>query len=210
MKAEKSKLLLEINNTTVIERTVRIFRRISEIDEIIVVCRESDLNAFEEVLSSYDISYCFGGETRQQSVSNAVETIDEADLIIIHDGARPLITEKEILDTIEMARSKGAAAVGVPVKDTIKVVDKENKIVSTPDRASLISIRTPQIFKFGIYKNALALAKEQGLNFTDDCGLVENLGMPVYTVIGDYSNIKITTPEDIPMAEGIVKMRGER
>ena len=211
MKAKKSKLLLEINGTTVIERTVRIFSRIPQIDEIIVVCRESDLDDFEQVLSSYDISYCFGGETRQQSVFNAVQTVDDAKLLIIHDGARPLITEKEILDTIKTAEEKGSAAVGVPVKDTIKVVDKDNKIIDTPDRASLISIRTPQIFSFGIYKNALALAlaQEQGRDFTDDCALVENLGMPVYTVTGDYGNIKITTPEDIPMAEGILKMRGE-
>lgn len=209
MKARKSKLLLEINGITVIERTVRVFSRISEIDEIIIVCRESDLEAFEKVLSSYDISYCFGGETRQQSVFNAVQTVDDASLLIIHDGARPLITEKEILDTIKIAEDKGSAAVGVPVKDTIKVVAKDNKIVDTPDRSTLISIRTPQIFSFGIYKNALALAQEQGADFTDDCALVENLGMPVYTVLGDYGNIKITTPEDIPMAEGILKMRGE-
>lgn len=209
MKTKKSKLLLEINGTTVIERTVRLFSRIPQIDEIIVVCRESDLDDFEQVLSQYDISYCFGGETRQQSVFNAVQTVDDAKLLIIHDGARPLITEKEILDTIKMAEEKGSAAVGVPVKDTIKVVDKDNKIIDTPDRASLISIRTPQIFSFGIYINALALAQEQGKDFTDDCALVENLGMPVYTVLGDYGNIKITTPEDIPMAEGILKMRGE-
>ena len=209
MKAQKSKLLLDINGTTVIERTVRTFSRISDIDEIIVVCREADLDAYEEVLSSYDISYCFGGETRQQSVFNAVSTIDEANLLVIHDGARPLITEKEIFDTIKIADDKGSAAVGVPVKDTIKVVDKYNKIIDTPDRASLISIRTPQIFRFGIYKNALKLATEQGKDFTDDCGLVENLGMPVYTVIGDYGNIKITTPEDISVAESILKMRGE-
>lgn len=209
MKSEKSKLLLEINGKTVIERTVCAFSKIELIDEIIVVCRESDLDDFENALSGYDISYCFGGNTRQESVMNAVDTIDECDLLIIHDGARPLITEKEIIDTINSAKEKGAAAVGVPVKDTIKVVDSSMQIVDTPDRSSLISIRTPQIFDFDAYISAAALAKEQGEDFTDDCRLVENYGKPVFVVSGDYSNIKITTPEDIPLAESILKMRGE-
>ena len=98
MKANKSKLLLEINGMTVIERTVKTFSKISDIDDIIVVVRESDIPLYEKVLSGYDISYCIGGSTRQESVSNAVETIDSCDMIIIHDGARPLVTEKEILN----------------------------------------------------------------------------------------------------------------
>ncbi len=211
MKADMSKLLLEISGKTVIERTVEIFSKADCIDEIIVVCRENDLDDFEKVLSDYALSYCFGGATRQESVKNAVATIEdgECDLIVIHDGARPLITQKEIADTVNLAKDKGAAAVGVPVKDTIKVVDSEMKIVDTPDRSALISIRTPQIFAFDMYKEALSLAEKQGRDFTDDCQLVENLGKPVYTVGGDYGNIKITTPEDIPMAESILKMRGE-
>lgn len=211
MKADRSKLLLEISGKTVLERTVEIFSKADCIDEIIVVCRENDLDDFEKVLSDYDLSYCFGGATRQESVKNAVATIEdgECDLIVIHDGARPLITQKEIADTVKLAKDKGAAAVGVPVKDTIKVVDSEMKIVDTPDRSALISIRTPQIFAFDMYKEALSLAEKQGVDFTDDCQLVENLGKPVYAVCGDYGNIKITTPEDIPMAESILKMRGE-
>lgn len=209
MKSKKSKLLLEVCGKTVIERTVKAFSELSEIDEIIVVCRECDLPDFENVLSGYDISYCFGGATRQQSVMNALETIDECDYIIIHDGARPLITKKEIKDTLASAEINGASAVGVPVKDTIKIVDKSLKITSTPDRSSLISIRTPQIFEFELYKNAAALAVEQGKDYTDDCQLVEGYGKDVYVTIGDYGNIKITTPEDIPMAESIINMRGE-
>lgn len=210
MKSEKSKLLLEINGKTVIERTVAVFSKINLIDEIIVVCRESDLESFESVLTEYDnITYCFGGNTRQQSVMNAVATIDECDLLIIHDGARPLITEKEIADTIQSAEKNGASAVGVPVKDTIKVVDQNMQIVDTPDRSTLISIRTPQVFSFDIYTKAVELAKQQGKDFTDDCQLVENYSKPVFAVMGDYGNIKITTPEDIPLAQSILEMRGE-
>lgn len=211
MKSEKSKLLLEINGKTVIERTVAAFSRVKRIDGIIVVCRESDLESFKTVLADYDnITYCFGGSTRQQSVMNAVTAIDECNLLLIHDGARPLITEKEINDTIGVAEKYGAAAVGVPVKDTIKVVDKDMQIVDTPNRSTLISIRTPQIFSFDIYRKAVELAKQQGKDFTDDCQLVENYGRPVYAVIGDYGNIKITTPEDIPLAQSILEMRGEK
>lgn len=209
MKCEKSKLLLELNGKSVIERTVEAFSKIDLISEIIVVCREGDLDSFEQVLGKYDISYCFGGASRQESVMNAVETIDECDLVIIHDGARPLITKEEVVDTIKSAAEKKASAVGVPVKDTIKVIDSNNAIVSTPDRSTLISIRTPQVFDFELYKKALSLAKEQGKDFTDDCQLIENYGEKVYTVIGDYGNIKITTPEDLPLAESILKMRGD-
>ena len=208
MKADKSKLLLEICGKTVLERTVEVFSKIKEINEIIVVCRENDLDSFEAVLSSYDISYCFGGGTRQQSVMNAVETIYDCDYVLIHDGARPLITEKEITDTLECAVKNGAAAVGVMVKDTIKVIDSNNQIISTPDRSSLVSIRTPQIFDFKTYTEALEKARADGKDFTDDCQLIEYFGKPVFTVIGDYGNIKITTPEDLPMAEGVLKMRG--
>lgn len=211
MKSEKSKLLMEIDGRTVIERTVAAFSENEFVDEIIVVCREKDLDDFEKVLSDYELSYCFGGDTRQQSVRNAVETIEnnECDLIIIHDGARPLITQKEITDTISVAHDKGAAAVGVAVKDTIKVVDSNMKIVDTPDRSSLISIRTPQVFDFSVYKKALDYAVKQGADYTDDCRLMENYGREVYVVLGEYSNIKITTPEDLPAAQGILRFRGE-
>ena len=210
MKSEKSKLLLELCGKTVIERTVEKFASSPYVDEVIVVCREADLEAFEKHLSKYELSYCFGGSTRQESVANAVETIDEADLLIIHDGARPLITEKEIADAVMAAKKNGAAAVGVPVKDTSKIVDGNMQIVSTPDRSSLVAIQTPQVFSFKIYKQALELAKQQNADFTDDCALFENMGIPVFAVKGEYSNIKITTPEDIPMAESIIKMRGEK
>lgn len=210
MKCEKSKLLLDLNGKTVIERTVRAFSEAKDINKIIVVCREGDLQSFEEVLAEYSVSYCFGGDSRQQSVMNAIDTIDDCDYIIIHDGARPLITEQEIADTLSCAVKNGAAAVGVPVKDTIKVIDNNNKIINTPDRASLISIRTPQVFEFELYKNAADSAKKQGREYTDDCQLVENYGREVFVTVGDYGNIKITTPEDILLAQGIINMRGEQ
>lgn len=210
MKADKSKLLLEINNMTVIERTVKTFSSIDEIDNIIVVVRENDIPLFKDVLLKYNVNYCIGGNSRQESVSNAVKAIDACDLLIIHDGARPLVTANEIKVTLKTAMKYGAAAVGVPVKDTIKVIDKDNKIIDTPERSSLIAIQTPQIFKFDKYVSAMNLATEQGKDFTDDCKLLENMNESVYVVIGEYSNIKITTPEDIPTAVSILNSRGEK
>ena len=208
MKADKSKLLLEINNMTVIERTVKTFSSIDEIDNIIVVVRENDIPLFKDVLLKYNVTYCIGGNSRQESVSNAVKVIDACDLLIIHDGARPLVTANEIKATLKAAMKYGAAAVGVPVKD--KVIDKDNKIIDTPERSSLIAIQTPQIFKFDKYVSAMNLATEQGKDFTDDCKLLENMNESVYVVIGEYSNIKITTPEDIPTAVSILNSRGEK
>lgn len=210
MKADKSKLLLEINNMTVIERTVKTFSSIDEIDNIIVVVRENDIPLFKDVLLKYNVNYCIGGNSRQESVSNAVKVIDACDLLIIHDGARPLVTANEIKATLKAAMKYGAAAVGVTVKDTIKVIDKDNKIIDTPERSSLIAIQTPQIFKFDKYVSAMNLATEQGKDFTDDCKLLENMNESVYVVIGEYSNIKITTPEDIPTAVSILNSRGEK
>lgn len=208
MKSEKSKLLLEIGSKTVIERSVEAFLSVSDIDEIIVVAREQDIDIYSELLTDERISFVIGGATRQQSVKNAVETVDDAHLIVIHDGARPLIKCEDIEKTIRAAEEFSAAAVGVFVKDTIKIVDKQGFVESTPDRSTLFAVQTPQIFDFDLYKNAMKKADEQGLDFTDDCQLVELCGGKVKMVEGSYSNIKITTPDDIALAENLLKNEG--
>lgn len=209
MGMDKSKLLLEIEGKTVIERTVEKFLDLAEIDEIIVVCRECDIEKFSELLPDESVSFVIGGNTRQESVKNAVETIDECDYIIIHDGARPFVSVNTVIKTLDEAQIKKAAATGVYVKDTIKVIDDDLNIVSTPERKKLVSIQTPQIFDFKTYKEALDKAVEENKDFTDDCQLVENLGLKVGVVIGEYENIKITTKSDIALAEGILRRKGE-
>lgn len=207
MGIDKSKLLLDLCGKTVIERSVEAFLNLAVIDEIIVVCRECDVEEFSRLLPDEEISFVVGGATRQESVRNAVETIDECDYIIIHDGARPLVSQNIILKTLDEAQISQAAATGVYVKDTIKVIDKDLNIVETPERSSLISIQTPQIFDFSVYKKALEKATEQKKDFTDDCRLVENLGLQVKTVIGEYENLKITTKSDVILAEALIKAR---
>ena len=207
MGIDKSKLLLDLCGKTVIERSVEAFLNLAVIDEIIVVCRECDVEEFSRLLPDEEVSFVVGGATRQESVRNAVETIDECDYIIIHDGARPLVSQNIILKTLDEAQISQAAATGVYVKDTIKVIDKDLNIVDTPERSSLISIQTPQIFDFSVYKKALEKATEQKKDFTDDCRLVENLGLQGKTVIGEYENLKITTKSDVILAEALIKAR---
>lgn len=208
MKTKDSKLLLKINGETVLQRSVNAFLNISDVDEVIVVAREKDIPAFSDILTDERVSFVIGGETRQQSVMNAVDMIDECELIIIHDGARPLIKSVDIENTIRAAKENKAAAVGVFVKDTVKVVDKNGFVVSTPDRSTLFAVQTPQIFDFELYKNAAKNAREKGLDFTDDCQLVECFNKKVKTVAGSYSNIKITTPDDIVLAKNLLKNEG--
>lgn len=205
MKTKDSKLLLKINGKTVLERSVNAFLNISDVDEVIVVAREKDIPAFSDILTDERVSFVVGGDTRQQSVMNAVDVIDDCELIIIHDGARPLIKSENIENTIRAAKENMAAAVGVFVKDTVKVVDKNGFVVSTPDRSTLFAVQTPQIFDFELYKNAAQNAREKGFDFTDDCQLVESFNQKVKTVVGSYSNIKITTPDDIVLAENLLK-----
>lgn len=205
MKTKDSKLLLKINGKTVLERSVNAFLNISDVDEVIVVAREKDIPAFSDILVDERVSFVVGGDTRQQSVMNALDVIDDCELIIIHDGARPLIKSEDIENTIRAAKENKAAAVGVFVKDTVKVVDKNGFVVSTPDRSTLFAVQTPQIFDFELYKNAAQNAREKGLDFTDDCQLVESFNQKVKTVVGSYSNIKITTPDDIVLAENLLK-----
>lgn len=205
MKTKDSKLLLKINGKTVLERSVNAFLNISDIDEVIVVAREKDIPAFSDILTDERVSFVVGGDTRQQSVMNAVDVIDDCELIIIHDGARPLIKSEDIENTIRAAKENKAAAVGVFVKDTVKVVDKNGFVVSTPDRSTLFAVQTPQIFDFELYRKAAQNAREKGLDFTDDCQLVESFNQKVKTVVGSYSNIKITTPDDIVLAENLLK-----
>lgn len=205
MKTKDSKLLLKINGKTVLERSVNAFLNISDVDEVIVVAREKDIPAFSDILTDERVSFVVGGDTRQQSVMNAVDVIDDCELIIIHDGARPLIKSEDIENTIRAAKENKAAAVGTFVKDTVKVVDKNGFVISTPDRSTLFAVQTPQIFDFELYKNAAQNAREKGFDFTDDCQLVESFNQKVKTIVGSYSNIKITTPDDIVLAENLLK-----
>lgn len=207
-----NKQFLEIDNIPVIAHTINVFEKTESIHEIVVVTRECDISDVKNLVEKYGFSkvscVVAGGETRQLSVYNGViNTSVKADFIAIHDGARPLVTENVIIDTLEQAVKYGAAATGVKVKDTVKQVNDNNDIVATPDRVYLRFIQTPQIFNKSLYLDAVSNV-ENSKDFTDDCMLVEAYGKKVKFVDGDYENIKITTPEDIELALNYIKKRG--
>lgn len=208
----KSKQFLILDNTPVLIKSIQAFEEIDDVKEIIVTARKQDFDIIEDFIAQYGVRkvkhIVEGGATRQDSIYAAVEKIDEkADLVAVHDGARPLIKRKVIESVIQKADKVDAAACAVPVKDTIKIIDSSGKIVTTPERDSLRAVQTPQIFRFSLYKEAIEKAVSDGKQYTDDCQLVESMGYPVYLVDGDYENIKITTPDDLLVAEKFLSER---
>ena len=179
----------------------------SQVNQIIVVTSSEDINyVSSEIVDKYSfdkVSYIVpGGSERYESVMNGLKYV-EGDYVLIHDGARPLITEELIERCIKSAIELNACVAGVKVKDTIKVVSDDKSVVDTPDRSSLYITQTPQAFKTDLIKSAYSSFKEDSsATATDDAMVVETYtNNKVYFVEGDYKNIKVTTPEDISIAE---------
>jgi 2-C-methyl-D-erythritol 4-phosphate cytidylyltransferase len=206
-----NKQFLEIDDIPVIAHSIIAFENCDYINEIVIVTRDKDISAINKIVEEYEFSkvraVVCGGDTRQKSVINGLNAVcDKAEFIAIHDGARPLVSEKVIVDTLSVAIKTNAATTGVKVIDTIKVVDDDNIILSTPERACLRAVQTPQIFNKKLYLDAVSHV-ENSDNFTDDCKLIEAYGQKVTFVDGDYENIKITTPNDIFVAEAYFAKR---
>ena len=204
-----NKILLPLGDRKVIGVTMQAFQACESVSEIIIVAREDDIPAIRseaEAAGITKLAACtVGGSTRQESVINGIKMISkDSGLVAVHDGARPLVKPEHIEKVIKDASVFGGATLGVPVKDTIKTVDG-GLIVDTPPRSSLYITQTPQIFKRRLYFEGIDFALEHGLDFTDDCQLVEAIGGKVAMTVGDYTNIKITTPEDIAIAEILLK-----
>ena len=191
-----NKLLFKIGDKSVIETTVEKFASLSEIDEIII---SANLSIFDELSQMFKnnskVKIVYGGATRQQSVYNALKECNSPDYVLIHDGARPFISKEIILKSIEMVKQKKACIVAVKTTDTIKVVDENMCIKSTPNRAELWNAQTPQVFDYQLIYDLHK--KYSNENYTDDSLLCEKDNIPVFIVEGEYSNIKITTIEDV-------------
>lgn len=205
-----NKQLLVIDSIPVILRSVKAFYDIPEVIEILVAVKGDDVNEFETLFDSFENVKVIGtgGATRQITVKQSLEYIsDKSDFIAIHDGARPLVRKDDIVNTIKKAEETGGAVLGVMVKDTIKIIEN-NAVKETPLRSTVFAVQTPQIFNLEEYKKAFKTAENQGFDFTDDSQLFEKTGRVVTPVIGHYDNIKITTPEDIAVAEALLKESG--
>lgn len=174
------------------------------IDEIIVVTNGENVDIVKNLCQKYNISkvksVIKGGDERQNSVYNGICAIDSCDIVLVQDGVRPFLKEKYIEECCRVVvEENSGAVVGVPVKDTIKMIDDTNSITNTPTRKNLIAVHTPQVFSYDILKRAYEKAMNDNFLGTDDSSLVERMGEKVKIVIGDYDNVKITTPEDLSM-----------
>ena len=208
MNYHKSKQFIEIKGKPVLLYTLEKFIYNKSIDEVILVLPEDEVDyCKKEVLQRYSLKVnriVIGGKERQDSVFNALEAMEKADIVLIHDGARPFINEKIIEEGIKYANIYGAAAPGVTPKDTIKVKNEDNISVDTPDRNMLVAVQTPQCFKYDEIYQCHRKIKEENAIVTDDTSVVERYGHKVYLYEGDYTNIKITTPEDLILAERLI------
>ena len=206
------KLMLPLDETPVIVYTLRAVQAAPSVGEIILVTREDLIVPMSQLCQDYAISKVTkvvrGGASRTQSVRlGTLEVSGDAQVIAIHDGARPLVSAEVIERVVAQAMETGAAAPAVPVKDTIKVAH-DGVVESTPDRACLFAVQTPQVFESSLIKAALQKALDDGLELTDDCAAVERLGMKVALTRGDERNIKLTTPEDLAVAQAILELEG--
>ncbi|MEF9984214.1 MAG: 2-C-methyl-D-erythritol 4-phosphate cytidylyltransferase [Oscillospiraceae bacterium] len=207
------KQLARLGGIPSVVHTLEAFERCELIDEIVLVCREENIPELNRIVNYYKIAkvrtIVSGGETRQQSVFAGIREIDsQTDYYCIHDGARPLVSQKIIMSAIEGAFKYQAAAAGVLVKDTIKI-GTDGFISDTPNRDSLYAIQTPQIFSAELYNKAVKFAINENKNYTDDCQLIEAIGEKVYISTGAYYNIKLTTPDDMPVAEALLMAMGD-
>ncbi len=202
------KIMAPLLGVPVIGRTVLALNGCPLISEIIVVtrrelivpvgqlCRELEADKVTRVV--------VGGKTRQESVSLGLQEVGEdADLVAVHDGARPFVSQRLLREVILAAQTCGAAAPAVPVKDTVKRA-AQGRVLETLDRSELFAVQTPQVFEPSLLRGALHQVLEEGAQVTDDCMAVEHLGMSVTLTRGDYENMKITTPVDLILGEALL------
>jgi len=196
------KVLALLGNRTILARVVDIFQGCKPIDQIIIVLSEPNLERGRQLLAEQGWSKVTdiwpGGKQRQDSVVAGLSRLQDCDWVVIHDGARPLLTEEIINRGLSEARETGAAAAAVPVTDTIKVSSGDRIIRETLSRQNLWAVQTPQVFRLDIIAEAYRKSKGE---VTDDASLVEQLGHQVKLYMGSYDNIKITTPRDLALAE---------
>ena len=212
MKMGINKQFIKLEGKEIIAYTIEKFYNNSNIEDIVVVVKEDESEFFKkEILDKYNfknIKIAYGGKERQDSVYNGLKSLDKkCDVVLIHDGARPFVSDKIIYNCIEEVKEHKAIVVGVPVKDTIKIIDNDKNIVDTPNRSVLWAVQTPQTFDYNILIDAYKDAYKSGFYGTDDAMLVERIGYKVKMVEGSYNNIKITTQEDLSVGSQILKIQ---
>ncbi|MBI2557784.1 2-C-methyl-D-erythritol 4-phosphate cytidylyltransferase [Candidatus Woesearchaeota archaeon] len=210
MKANANKIFLPLLSKPMIYYAIKNFQDCRLIDEIIVVTQKKYIKKINDIKAKYNLNkikkIIEGGKERQDSVYNGLISLKNAkddDIVIVHNGSNSLVRENEIVECINAARKYGAAVAGFKLKDTIKII-KDNFVEKTIDRTNIHQVQTPQAVKYGLFVKAFKNAKEKGLKVTDDVSLVEALGMKVRIVPCSYENIKVTTKDDLRIAEAIL------
>ncbi|UII56049.1 2-C-methyl-D-erythritol 4-phosphate cytidylyltransferase [Cytobacillus spongiae] len=208
MGAGKNKLLLELKGIPVFIHTLKVFQADDQCEGIILAIHPDDRKNMEALILQHHISkvisFVIGGKERQHSVYNGLKAVEKAEVVLVHDGARPFVEQLAIHELVEAAKKDGAAILAVPVKDTIKKVEN-HKVAVTVERSSLWAVQTPQAFRISLLHKAYEKAEQDHFLGTDDASLVERLGERVVIVEGNYDNIKLTTPEDLYFAEAILQ-----
>jgi len=212
MGAGYNKQFLALMGQPILAHTVRLFQESSYVSEIVIVGAESDLLDIKELVYQHKfdkvVSICQGGAHRQDSVRAGVQALSSTiQRVVVHDGARPLLTLQAFHQFLGETENFSAAIMGIQLKDTIKRVDLSGKVLDTPPRDCLRAIQTPQIFDRVILEKAHFRAFSEGYYGTDDASLLEWMGYPVQVVEGFQGNIKVTTPEDLWLAERILSQR---
>lgn len=210
MGAGINKQFIHIEDKPILYYSLTAFASCDEIDDIIISAHKDEVDYIKEnIVAKYKIEKVLnvvpGGKERQESVLNALMAAKGCDIVLIHDGARPFVTHDIIKDGITYAKEFGACACGVTPKDTIKKRSSEGFSQGTLNRAELYNVQTPQCFKYDLIMDCHQKAAKQCIKFTDDTAVVEAYGYKVYLYEGSYSNIKITTPEDLILAQSIIK-----
>jgi len=207
----KKKQFIPLAGKPILYWTLEKFQKVKKIKEIILVLPKEDIWFKEKMIKGKFTKVkkiIPGGKIRQKSVFNGLKKVNpNFSLVMIHDGVRPLVSERIIENTIKVAEKYGSAVAGLPVKETIKMVSTENLVETTLSREKIWTIQTPQVFRREIILKAHRKAKEDEFIGTDDAQLVERIGYSVKLVPGEYTNIKITTPEDLLFAQTILKTR---
>ena len=202
------KMFASLGGKPVLARVVSIFQQCRLVDQIVIVLGGDNIERGKKLVAEEGWSkvtdVCLGGKRRQDSVVAGLSQLDDCHWVVIHDGARPLLTEDLIYQGLTQARETGAAVAAVPVTDTIKVAGDDRFVQQTPPRHNLWAVQTPQVFRFDIIAEAYCQAKGK---VTDDASLVEQLGYRVKLYMGSYDNIKVTTPDDLILAEILWRKR---
>ncbi|MCB2295838.1 2-C-methyl-D-erythritol 4-phosphate cytidylyltransferase [Clostridium algoriphilum] len=204
-----NKQYLNINEYPILYYTIKAFSQSNCIDEIIVVAAEGEVDyCREEIVKKYNFSKVInvitGGKERQYSVLAGLKAISNCEIVLIHDGARPFVSESIIRNAVFYANLYGATACGVRPKDTIKIKDSLGFSLETPRREMLFCVQTPQAFKYDLILGCHKKINNEGIKVTDDTMVVEQYGNKVYLYEGSYDNIKVTTPEDLATGRQIL------